>query len=239
MKTNSSSAESDTEDNRETKKMKKGVRNVDTYKMEVIKRSRLLGSEYVNTKGNVVSKKSNTNKNCDCKEQCTSKLSFEEKLAMFTEFYDGKSKNQQDQYLMGLIDACEIKRRRTKVADRKNRRDYTFTYFCKVGCKKQRVCRDAFLILHVITKKANYRLTNLVVKGASPNDARGKHANRGNSLPIDIVNKIDQHILSFPCKQSHYSSKLIKYLDCDLNIFKMHELFCEKFPTLKVYMKRP
>lgn len=56
----SSSAESDTEDNRETKKMKKGVRNVDTYKMEVIKRSRLLGSEYVNTKGNVVSKKSNT-----------------------------------------------------------------------------------------------------------------------------------------------------------------------------------
>lgn len=105
----SSSAESDTEDNQETKERKKGVRNVDTYKKEVIKRSRLLGSEYVNTKGNVVSKKSNTDKNCDCKEQCTSKLSFEEKLAMFTEFYDGKSKNQQDQYLVGLFDACEIK----------------------------------------------------------------------------------------------------------------------------------
>lgn len=64
----SSSAESDIEDNRETRKRKKGVRNVDTYKKEVIKRSRLLGSEYVNTKGNVVSTKSNTGKNCDCKE---------------------------------------------------------------------------------------------------------------------------------------------------------------------------
>lgn len=36
----SSSAESATEDNQETKKRKKGVRNVDTYKKEVIKRSR-------------------------------------------------------------------------------------------------------------------------------------------------------------------------------------------------------
>lgn len=142
----------------------------------------------------------------------TSKFSFEEKLAIFKEFYDGKSKNQQDTYLMSLIDACEIKRRRTKEADRKNKRDYTFTYFFKMSCKKQRVCRDAFLILHVITKKANYRLTNLVAKGASLNDARGKHVNRGNSLPIDVVNKIDQYILSFPCNESHYSSKLIKYV---------------------------
>lgn len=52
---------------------------------------------------------------------------------------------------MGLIDALETKRNR-KLADRKKKRDSSFTYFRKVGSKTRRVCRDAFLILHAITK---------------------------------------------------------------------------------------
>ena len=54
----------------QNKQRKRVVRNVSTYKKEVIKRSRLLGEEYVNTRGVVVQKKSNTDENCDCKEQC-------------------------------------------------------------------------------------------------------------------------------------------------------------------------
>lgn len=52
---------------------------------------------------------------------------------------------------MGLIDASETKRNRSKLADRKKKREFSFTYFRKVGSKKQSVCRDAFLILHAIT----------------------------------------------------------------------------------------
>lgn len=54
-----------------------------------------MGKEYVNTKGNVVREKSNTNGNCDYKEQCTSKISFSKTIAVFKEFHDGRQRINQ------------------------------------------------------------------------------------------------------------------------------------------------
>lgn len=221
----------------ETRKRKKGVRHVSDYKKEVIKRSRLLGKEYVNTRGNVVMKKTNTDENCDCKEQCTSKYSFEDKLTIFTHLYDGKPKDQQDTYLMGLIESSEVKRRRSKNPEPAKNRANSFTYFCRVGSVKQKVCRKAFMILHSIKNKAVFRLARLVVSGEVPKDCRGRHENRGNALSNEVIQKIDQHILSFPCKESHYSTKLVKYLSADLNVQIMYNMFCEKFPNLKGVVK--
>lgn len=78
------------------------------------------------------------------------------------------------------------------------------------------------------------RLTSLLVNGQSPEDRRGKHINRGNVIEPDIIAKIDAHIRSFSTHQSHYSGKSIVYLDSNLNVKKMHDLFCEENPELKV-----
>ena len=99
------------------------------------------------------------------------------------------------------------------------------------------MCRKAFLILHTVKNKAVFRLSCLVVKGKSPHDNRGKHCSRGNGLPVEAVNKIDQHILSFLSKESHYSSMLVKYLSADLNVQKMHDLSCEQYPDLRDVVK--
>lgn len=60
----------------------------------------------------------------------------------------------------------------------------------------------------------------------------GKHANRANKVDGAIVVKIDDHIKSFPKKESHYSSKFITYLDASLNFTKIYELFITENPDL-------
>lgn len=58
----------------------------------------------------------------------------------------------------------------------------------------------------------------------------GKHANRANKVDGATVVKIDDHIKSFPKKESHY--KFITYLDASLNFTKIYELFITENPDL-------
>lgn len=62
---------------------------------------------------------------------------------------------------------------------------------------------------------------------------RGKHGNRGNAIPASILVKINEHVNSFPKHTSHYSSTPVKYLDAQLNVTKMYELFINKYPDLR------
>ena len=88
--------------------------------------------------------------------------------------------------------------------------------------------------MHSVSDKAIVRLISLLVNGQSPDDLRGKHLKRSNTLEPDVIAKIDAHIKSIPSHQSHYSGKVISYLDSDLNVKKMHNLFCEQNPNVKV-----
>ena len=85
-----------------------------------------------------------------------------------------------------------------------------------------------------MSDKAIVRLTSLLVSGQSPKDGRGKHMNRGNALGADVIAKIDGHIRSFPIHVSQYSNRNIIYLDTQLNIKIMHNLFCETYTDLNV-----
>lgn len=73
-----------------------------------------------------------------------------------------------------------------------------------------------YLVIHTVKYQAVFHLSNLAAKGISLFNNFGKICNRGNELSVESANKIGQHILLFPCKESHYSSKLIKYLFADL-----------------------
>jgi len=62
----------------------------------------------------------------------------------------------------------------------------------------------------------------------SGEDCRGKQASV-NKLSLDILDRIKRHIESFPVVESHYCRKNSrrKYLDCKLNITKMHEMYLQ------------
>lgn len=232
MSSDSSSAESDTDVRSEgepSRKRKRGVRNKHLYKHEVQKLHRLHGEAYTSTTtGRIVSGKSNTEGDCKCKNKCTQIFTLEEKQRALRGFYNGRPKNEQDTFLMGLIKRSAVARRRSKNENRK-KRDNTFIYYFLNNSERVEVCRQAFSILYAVKSKALFRLTSLIAQGKQPVDCRGIHSNRGNVLPNEAILAVDEHIRSFPLKQSHYSSKEIQYLDADLNLKIMHDLFRNKY----------
>ena len=50
----------------------------------------------------------------------------------------------------------------------------------------------------------------------------------------DVVELIKLHIAKFPVKETHYGTKIIKYLDARLTIKKMFQLFTEEHPNVPV-----
>lgn len=105
------------------------------------------------------------------------------------------------------------------------------------------VCRQAFCSIHGITKhRANRIGLTLKEKIAAPLDMRGKHNNRPNKIPRNIIAAIDNHILSFPKRSSHYSREKNErrtYLSSDLNVSKMYKLYLEKYePDVSEKLKR-
>lgn len=66
---------------------------------------------------------------------------------------------------------------------------------------------------------------------------RGKHANRPHVLPKNVIDKIDEHIRSFPQNITHYKPAPTVYLDATLTVVKMHTLFIQKHPDLITVVK--
>jgi hypothetical protein len=62
---------------------------------------------------------------------------------------------------------------------------------------------------------------------------RGKHTNRWNLIPQEVVDDILDFINGLPARDSHYSKKTVgnlKYLSTDLNISKLYNNFLTLFP---------
>ncbi|CAG9769729.1 unnamed protein product [Ceutorhynchus assimilis] len=105
------------------------------------------------------------------------------------------------------------------------------------------ICRQAFCSIHGITRHRTNRIgLTLKEKNSAPLDMRGKNNNRPNKIPQNIIAAIDNHILSFPKRSSHYSREKNEgqtYLSSDLNIFKMRKLYLEKYePDVSEKLKR-
>lgn len=212
-------------------KRKKGVVRKDQHKKEKMRLSRLKGTEYRNSKGNLVAAKS-TGPDCLCKKKCTEAFSALEKENLINSLYNGRPKNEQDTFLMGLIESKEVTRRRPS-NNESRQQSSSFIYFAMKRAIRTKVCRKAFCSLFAVSNKVVFRLSSLVAANIlTPVDMRGKHRNRGNLLPADVVAKIDDHIRSFPTKTSHYTTKNITYMESGLTVLKMHELFLLKYPDL-------
>ncbi|XP_063237439.1 uncharacterized protein LOC134539381 [Bacillus rossius redtenbacheri] len=213
-------------------KRKKGVRNVEEYKCQRIKRARLQGKEYANYRRNVVKTKSTT-ESCRCARKCYDKIDIAQRGKLLDAIHSFSCKNEQDIYLQGLLDAVPIKHRRPRNGDKSGKRSSSFTFHVVIQERRVKVCKKAFIQLYGVSAKRVRRLQTLLLCGQTPKDMRGQQNNR-KSVPVGDVQAIKDHISSFPVKISHHASKEYKYLDAQLDIKKMHTLFKEKFPDCKV-----
>ncbi|KAJ8940122.1 hypothetical protein NQ318_009836 [Aromia moschata] len=83
-------------------------------------------------------------------------------------------------------------------------------------------------------KKSEILQRSMKMTGEAPKNRRGKHNNHPHKLSDVTRSAIRNHIKSFKDRKSHYrlhdSAKL--YLPEELNIKKMFNMYCEKFPNL-------
>lgn len=247
----SESDESETEVGSNLNNRKRKVPHVSEWKRNTRKRLRATGQTYVSSRNKVVPAR-NTGKDCKCKYKCFTKLNKTDKHNVLTKFNAIGDQGGQDKYLAGQIDVQRVQRRRCKSGTGKQR-SASNVYKIRFGKKSFRVCKQAFASLHGISRKRVERIAkSLNEDGATTpmEDQRGRHHNRPNAVPQDVVDKVHNHISSFRGRESHYSradNSGRKYLSSELSVKKMHALYlklhepdvyksvceCDETPILK------
>ncbi|XP_046666325.1 uncharacterized protein LOC124358073 [Homalodisca vitripennis] len=220
------------------RKRKKGVLNKSEYKAEIIKKARVSGSSYISWTGKEVPEIT-PGEDCKCRRKCFTKVADEERKRIFETFRSLGSKNEQDNYLQSLIAATEVKqkrRRKSSEISRKPDRGNTFIYEVSTPSGKQQVCKLAFSNIHGISSDRIRRLTKLLTEGKNPQDMRGKSV-PGNAKPTNFVNRVKEHIASFPVKITHYGTTDYSYLNEKLNVLEMYKLFKQANPDIDIGYK--
>ncbi|KAJ8918941.1 hypothetical protein NQ315_016843 [Exocentrus adspersus] len=176
---------------------------------------------------------------CKCKRfMCFEKVSQTERHTILSNFNGMANYNEQNAYLCSLITVSNIKRRRPRQnEDYAFLHDKAYRYHVKVvraGVAEEiPICFKAFLAIHGITKrKLELLQKSLKSTGLAPKDKRGKHSNRPHKIPNLTYEKVISHISSFKGYKSHYTLNRSQrlYLDENLNISKMHQLYKESYP---------
>lgn len=160
-----------------------------------------------------------------------SSLSCEESREILQRFLALNTKDEQDVFLQNLIKRNVPSRKRPRLEQPRSR--LTYTYHVLHGEQTKEVCRKAFQSLYAVSLKRLKRINKLAYLGVSPKDMRGK-SRSANAKSADVLLKVHAHIASFPTQSSHYSGKIIKYLDERLNTKKLWKMYNEKHPNDKV-----
>ena len=108
----------------------------------------------------------------------------------------------------------------------------------------RKVCQKAFLLIHGFGKQRLEVLRKKMPIGLTipKPDCQGKHTKRPAKILEELREKIREHIMSFPTRQSHYSrhnnpGRL--YLSPDLSIAKMYQMFLAKHdPAYVAHLER-
>ncbi|KAJ8894363.1 hypothetical protein PR048_007010 [Dryococelus australis] len=171
-------------------------------------------------------------KDIGCTRKCYDAISIDQKGILLDDIHSFSSKNDQDTFLQGLLEAVPVKHRRPMKSDESGKRSSSFKYVM-IQEQRAKMCKKSLIQLYGISSKRARRLQTLLLLGQSPEDMRGQQDNR-KSVPSGDVQAIKDHISSFTVKVSHHASKELKYLDAQLDIKKLHTMFKEKSPDSKV-----
>ena len=150
----------------------------------------------------------------------------------FDNFYQLGSIEEQRSFIASSVKAESIELSRTK--NRHSRRRFTNNYSFSVNGQRIKVCKEFFMAaLNVTDALIRSSLHACMSEGVQRSDRRGQHQKR-NQLDKARLRFVEEHITSFPAKESHYCRKSSKkrYLDQSLNISKMHTLYVKKCEDL-------
>lgn len=164
--------------------------------------------------------------------KCFEKVTQEERERLFTQFYNMKTKDEQDLFLQCQIETKPTARKRKRKENGKNR-DKSFEYWIFISGVRKKVCLGAFASIYSVSRDRLKRIKNLLVNNETPRDKRGRNV-KGNAMKEEDREAVREHIASFPVKESHYSGKQYNYLNSKLNVKIMYHLFKTKFPNSPV-----
>ncbi|KAI4465998.1 dna-directed rna polymerases i ii and iii subunit rpabc2 [Holotrichia oblita] len=212
------------------------------WKKNVMKEKRSMGQPYRSTKG--ILRPAKTPKPADgCKFKCTTKFSDEERKSICNDYWKLDYCRQKDFILSCVVNTppkCHRIRTGTGVPKTSSRK-----YHLKRNSDCIQVCKAFFLgtlsishdpIDNAIAGVNNNGLFNAV-------DKRGRKT-PSNKTPDQDIQRIKNHIESFPTMESHYCRKNTKrqYLDPSLSITKLYDLLKdesgEKVCWLKINIMR-
>ena len=211
---------------------RKTQRNPKSWKKNIRKHLRDAGKSYISSRNKLVPAKQVVSfKDCAvaCKFNCGDQLS-DERRGIFNHYYS-LDKNGKTAFIASTTRAISTKRPDKKIEN--TRRLKSMEYFFFVGGKSIRVCKPFYLgTLSISQQKVNYIYKNVVSK-------EKPLKNQKDRLPEEMKENVRQHIRSFPKIESHYcrSTTRKEYLDANLNIQKMYELYeikCDKDGNEKV-----
>ncbi|CAG9838458.1 unnamed protein product [Diabrotica balteata] len=199
------------------------------WKRNVTKKKRSLCMPY-NSKNKIKPAKSPKFVNCNnCKFKCTLKFTEEDRISISSNYWELDYLRQKDFILSCVISHLpKVHRIRTGTGTRK---ESSRKYYFKKSAEIIQVCKKFFLKTLCIS----HGPVDHALKGKNQNglfnmkDKRGKHAPY-NKTPDILVQKVKEHIESFPTMESHYCRKSSNrlYLDPNLSISKMFELYMEQ-----------
>jgi hypothetical protein len=163
-----------------------------------------------------------------CKYKCCTKFTEGKRENMFRSFWALGDITKQRQFLFKY--AVNSEKKRGHVSFRKK---YSFKYYLPSDkFSSVRVCKLFFLrTLGISQQMVLTAHEKIHTPGVVSQEGRGKsEKSRSNKIPEQALDFIRQHINSFKTTDSHYCRKdsMRKYLDSNLNIQKLYELYCAK-----------
>ena len=167
-----------------------------------------------------------------CCLKCTSKVTEQERIDMFHNFWLLGSFYVQNAYLTGLVKIHPTKQHWGRKDAEVSRWASSQHYHINTKDGHKIVCKDFFLGTFDIS---NGRLDRAIKNqkdfcGVMWPDGRSRHQNRPNKTSDQKIASVTNHIRMFPTDESHTREHQHdwRYLSSDLNVEQMYQLYVEK-----------
>lgn len=200
------------------------------------------GESYISGRGKLIDAKKIVNKkDClKCKFNCAKIISQDEQQAQFKSYYR-LTQNEKYMFITNTTEKNNVNRKASESTKKMN----SFSYFFTVKGTRIRVCKVFYLSTLCISQKTVYNVHSKMDKETNtpkPDERGIKSISKINDADKTFVKN---HINSFPRVSSHYcrAKTSREYIQSDLNINKMYELYeeeCKKanLSALKLSMYR-
>lgn len=162
-----------------------------------------------------------------CRFNCSTKIIEEKRVVLCKNFWELDFNRRKD-FILNNVDSHRPIRIKSNPSGKKKPRIDSKEFYFNIDDRKLRVCKAFFTKTLCISKEViEHAFLN---KGEGQifigTDKRGRGPPKNKTKVADIE-KVKQHIDSFPVMESHYtrSSTKRKYLDSKLSINKMYSLY--------------